>query len=37
MSTQTLQQVLHTYAHKHLDIVKIEYYCDDVILWIQPM
>ena len=37
MSTQTLEQILCTYAHKHLDIVKIEYYCNDVIIWIQPM
>ena len=39
MSMQTLGQILCTYApvYKHLDIVKIEYYCDDVIIWIQPM
>ena len=37
MSMQTLEQILCTYAHKHLDIVKIEYCCDDVKIWIQPM
>ena len=37
MSMQTLEQILCTCAHKHLDIVKIEYYCNDVIIWIQPM
>ena len=37
MSTQTLEQVLCTYGSEHLDIVKIEYYCDDIIIGIQPM
>ena len=37
MSTQTLEQVIRTYAQKHLNIVKIEYYCNDIIIWIQPM
>ena len=37
MSTQTLEQILRTYAHLHLDIIKIEYYCNGVIIWVQPM
>ena len=37
MSTQTIEQILHAYAQTHIDIIKIEYYCDDITIWVQPV
>ena len=37
MCTQVLEQIVHSYRNRYgIQIIKVEYYCDDTIVWIQP-
>ena len=34
MCTQVLEQIVHSYRNRYE--IKVEYYCDDITVWIQP-
>ena len=38
MCTQVLEQLVHSYRNRNeIQIIKVEYYYDDIIVWIQPV
>ena len=37
MFIQTIEQAINSYKQPHIKIIKVEQYCDDIIIWIQPM
>ena len=37
MCTQVIEQIVHSYRNRNgIKMIKVEYYYDDIIVWIQP-
>ena len=38
MCTQVLEQIVHSYRNRNgIQIIKVEYYYDDIVVWIQSV